>query len=134
MIVIAGVGRPIIEVEALIITHESAGVVVHYIEGNGDAVKVAQVHHGLQLSGSGSNVLDSHRRQALGGNQAIDGGEVSRKGGLPGYNIGCVRREIVRTVVSHGGIGFHFVDGQRLKHIDSQRYHVLNLPNHIKKS
>ena len=108
-------------------------MVIDHIKDYGHSVNVAEIDERLELSGSGNDVLKSQGREYLGCEQAVDGDQMFPEDGGVGDYIRKVRREIVRTVIAHGRVGFNFIDGQGLKHIGAERGEVGYFPNDVEK-
>src|SRR5450759_370341 len=137
VIVIAHIRSAIEIVDALIIERivygESAGVVVHHVEHDGDAVDVTQVNQSFELRRPGGNIFDRDRSDAFGFEQTIDSGKILRERDGAGNDVREVRGEVVGAVVAHRRIRLYFVDGQWLEHVDSQSDQVRNFADDVQK-
>ena len=135
VVVIAHVRHAIKVVQASIVQRtvhgKAAGMVVHHIERHRDSIHMAEVDQRLQLRVARLNILKLQRTQTLRLQQAVDRRQVPRQRRCVRHNVGKVRGEIVRSVVSHGRVGLHFIDGQRLQNVDPQRHQVRNLPDNV---
>ena len=113
IVVVAAIGSAVEIVDTVVVElavdGKTTSMIVDDVEGNGDAIDMAEIDQRLQLSRRRSKVPELKRRlPASRAQQLVQGGEISRQIGRLG-DVGKVGREQVGAAIAHRWTGLLLV-------------------------
>ena len=131
--VVVSVRLPVEEIDALV-AEIAAGMVVHDVENDGDAVDVEQVDDGHQLGRLAAELAGLERRPPARHEQLVRLRDVAGEVGIGGrHGVVHLRRVVVRAVVAERARGAEFLHRQELHGVDAKVGQVLDPEQQVKK-